>query len=115
MMSDGGGKVLAARKIICGRAKLAHALAMFGAKYGAAFHYVLATINGELGLLTFVEGKIFATTTFAFTDDGKISAVYRVMNPDKLKAFAGLDEENLSLQNNFPVNEKPFSQFFGKV
>jgi hypothetical protein len=36
-------------------------------------------------------------------EDGKISAFYRVMNPDKLKAF---DELNLQ---NLAVNEKPFA------
>jgi len=97
MMSDGGGKVTAARKIVTGRKKLAHALAMFGAKSGASFTNTLYRINGELGLLTFYEGKIFSATTFEF-DEGAISAIYRVMNPDKLKTFAdALDAENLKL------------------
>jgi len=103
MMSDGGGKVMAARKIVHGKNKLAHALAMFGAKAGAALTNVLYTINGELGILTFYEGKIFSATTFE-VEDGKISALYRVMNPDKLKAFEEFD----NLQD-LAVNEKPFS------
>ena len=86
MTSDGGGRVTAARKIVRGKSKLAHALKMFGKKFGASLEYKLTTINGEPGLLTFAEGKIFSVTTFEFTD-GKISAMYRVMNPDKLKAF----------------------------
>lgn len=102
MMSDGGGKVTAARKIIHGKNKLAHALAMFGTKSGAVFKNAFYTINGELGILTFYEGKIFSATTFD-VEDGKISAIYRVMNPDKLKAFDELDLQNLS------VNEKPLS------
>ena len=89
MMSDGGGKVTAARKIIRGKRKLARALAMFGTKFGAYLETVPYPINGEPGLLTFYEGSIFAATVFEFTD-GKISGVYRVMNPDKLKAFAGI-------------------------
>ena len=95
MMSDGGGKITAARKIVRGKAKLAHALKMFGTKYGASLEHTLTTINGEPGLLTFAEGKIFSVTTFEFTG-GKISALYRVMNPDKLKAFADLDEKSFS-------------------
>ncbi|HEY0459615.1 MAG TPA: RNA polymerase sigma factor SigJ [Pyrinomonadaceae bacterium] len=94
MLSDGGGKVTAARKVVRGRNKLAHALTMFGTKYGAAFKNALYQINGELGLLTFYEGKIYSVTTFEFADE-KIAAMYRVMNPDKLKAFAELSEENL--------------------
>lgn len=84
MTSDGGGKVTAARKIVRGKSKLAHALAMFGEKYGESFTHKLATINGELGLLTFIDEKIYGVTVFEF-ENGKISAMYRVMNPDKLK------------------------------
>jgi RNA polymerase sigma-70 factor, ECF subfamily len=83
MLSDGGGKVAAARKIIHGKTKLARLFAISGAKHGAAFKEVPYLINGELGLLTFYGDKIFAATTFDI-EDGKISAVYRVMNPDKL-------------------------------
>lgn len=86
MMSDGGGKVTAARKIVRGKAKLAHALSMFGEKYGESFENVIYQINGEPGLITFLDRKIFSVTTFEFSD-GKISAMYRVMNPDKLKMF----------------------------
>lgn len=94
MISDGGGKVMAARKIVRGKTKLAHALAMFGAKSGASLKNILYTINGETGILTFYEEKIFAATTFEFAE-GKISAIYRVMNPDKLKAFENLPENFL--------------------
>lgn len=93
MMSDGGGKVTAARKIIRGKAKLARALSMFGTKYGEIFQHLLYRINGETGLLTIYDGKVFSATTFEFAD-GKISAMYRVMNPDKLKVFENLDENN---------------------
>lgn len=106
-ISDGGGKVTAARKIIKDKAKFAHALSMFGKKYGGYFEQILYPINGEIGLLTFASGKIFSATTFEFAGDGKISAVYRVMNPDKLKAFENLNREDFSLRKDFPVNEKP--------
>lgn len=92
-ISDGGGKVTASRKIIRDKAKLAHALAMFGKKFGDHFTNIFYKINGEPGILIFAEGKIFAATTFEF-ENGKISAVYRVMNPDKLKAFENLKEED---------------------
>lgn len=94
-ISDGGGKITAARKIIRDKAKIAHLFAITGTKYHGLFKDYLYPINGELGLLTFAEGKIFAATVFEF-DGEKISAIYRVMNPDKLKALAGLTEENIS-------------------
>jgi RNA polymerase sigma-70 factor (ECF subfamily) len=95
-ISDGGGKVTASRKIIRDKEKLTHALAMFGKKYGEYFKSTLYQINGEIGLLTFAQGKIFSATTFEF-EEGKISAIYRVMNPDKLRIFATSDEKNLTL------------------
>ncbi len=94
-VSDSGGKVTAARKIIKDKAKLTHALGMFGKKSGESFKNILYQINGEPGLLTFVEGKIYSATTFEF-EDGKISAIYRVMNPEKLKVFEDLDEKSFA-------------------
>jgi RNA polymerase sigma-70 factor (ECF subfamily) len=96
MISDGGGKVHAARKIVHGKYKLARLFAITGAKFGESFQNILYKINGELGILTFYEGEIFAATTFDATS-GKISAVYRVMNPDKLKAFAEIDKKGFAL------------------
>ncbi len=96
MLSDGGGKITAARKIVRGKHKIARLFAITGAKHGTSFKNMLATINGDPGLLTFYEEKLFAATVFEFAD-GKISAMYRVMNPDKLKAFTELDEKSFSL------------------
>ena len=107
MLSDGGGKVTAARKIVRGKAKLARLFAIYGSKHGAAFRDIPYTINGELGILTFYGGRIFAATTFDVAD-GKISAIYRVMNPDKLKAFDKLETDGLALQN-LSLDKKPFS------
>lgn len=94
MVSDGGGKVNAARKVVHSKSKLARLFSMTGEKHGAEFKNILCKINGETGLLTFYQGKIFAVTTFEFLD-GKISGLYRVMNPDKLKAFENIDENFL--------------------
>lgn len=95
--ADSGGKVTAARKIVRGKNRLARLFSITGAKYGASFKDMLSPINGEIGLLTFYQGKVFAATTFEFAD-GKISALYCVMNPDKLKAFENLDENFLHEQ-----------------
>lgn len=86
MMSDGGGKVHAARKIVRDKKRLVRLFSITGEKYGQLTKNVLFPVNGEIGLLTFVENRIYAVSTFEITD-GQISAIYRVMNPDKLKAF----------------------------
>ncbi len=94
LTSDGGGKVSTARKIVHGKNRLARMFSMIGANYDESFKNILYPINGEIGWLTTREGKVFAATTFEFAD-GKISAIYSVMNPDKLTAFADLDKNFL--------------------
>ena len=44
-------------------------------------------INGEPGVVEYYDGEPFAATTFSI-ENGRITGLYRVMNPDKLKAFA---------------------------
>jgi RNA polymerase sigma-70 factor, ECF subfamily len=84
LVSDGGGKVNAARKIIGDKNRVLRLFVISGAKHGALYENRLARINGELGLLTYQDEILRAATTFEF-DGGKISKIYRVMNPDKLK------------------------------
>lgn len=103
MVSDGGGKVAAARKIIFGRDKLSRVFATLGTKYGAYSDEFFSNINGELGTISFLGGKIFAVTTFDVSD-GKVSQIYRVMNPDKLKRFPQTVEEFLK-QTDFPIEQ----------
>ena len=86
LVSDGGGKVNAARKIISDKNRVLRLFAISGAKHGALYKNRLARINGELGLLTYQGENLHAATTFEFAG-GKITKIYRVMNPDKLQAF----------------------------
>lgn len=95
MTSDGGGKATTARKIVRGKGRLARVFSTLGRKYSTHLKTSLIFVNGEIGLLDFFDGKLFAVTTFEIAN-GKISALYRVMNPDKLKAFETLDEKNFS-------------------
>ena len=87
VVSDGGGRVTAARKVVRGIAKV---IRLFTVALPAIRDHVTAEIieiNGEPGVVEYYDGQPFAATTFAI-DDGKIGGLYRVMNPDKLKAFA---------------------------
>mgnify|MGYP002477957478 CR=1 FL=1 len=95
MISDGGGNVTAARKIVRGKNRLARLFSLTGAKNGKFLKDFPTLINGEPGLVTFYQDKVFAVTTFEIAD-GKITAIYRVMNPDKLKAFSDLSEKAFS-------------------
>jgi RNA polymerase sigma-70 factor (ECF subfamily) len=94
LTSDGGGKINAARKTVYGARRLARVFTLPVAKHRDRLAVRLVTINGEAGLLEYGDGMPFAVTTFRI-EDGKITAVYRVMNPDKLKVFADISTDEL--------------------
>lgn len=84
VISDGGGRVTAARKIVHGVHKVLRifTIAISPAKDKLTWH--LADINGEPGVVEYYDGEPFAANTFAI-ENGRIFVVYRIMNPDKLK------------------------------
>jgi RNA polymerase sigma-70 factor (ECF subfamily) len=83
LTSDGGGKAPAARRVLVGADRIVKLLLGMERKRAGAVGHRVAVVNGELALLTTVDGKLFAVTSFQM--DGKhISDVYRIMNPDKL-------------------------------
>ena len=82
LVSDGGGKVSAARRPIVGRDKVLRFLA------GVMPDDVVVEatwINGELGLVTRQGGAITAIAT-AVVQDGVVTTMHIVRNPDKLGA-----------------------------
>jgi hypothetical protein len=44
-------------------------------------------------VLEYADGEPFSVSAFTF-ENGKITAIYRVMNPEKLKVFADVAENN---------------------
>lgn len=84
--SDGGGKITAARKIITGLNKVIRLFVVAVGGHAGRITRELREINGEPGVVEFYDGQIFAVNTFS-SENGKITAIYRVMNPDKLKAW----------------------------
>lgn len=79
---DGGGKALALMRIVVGADKIARFFADFAARHS---HIVLrqAMVNGLPGMVGTVGGKPDTIMSFGF-DEGKISGIYIVRNPDKL-------------------------------
>lgn len=41
-------------------------------------------LNGETGLMHYTDGQLTAAITFAFDQDGKVTGIYIIRNPDKL-------------------------------
>jgi RNA polymerase sigma-70 factor, ECF subfamily len=87
VFSDGGGKVNAARKPVVGRAKVALFLTNVVRLAPAGTNFRIEPINGEPGIVTLIDGAVRNVVTFDFADSA-ISAVYIVVNPDKLGTVA---------------------------
>jgi RNA polymerase sigma-70 factor (ECF subfamily) len=89
--SDGGGKVLAARRPVHGRDAVANMLAGFRRSASAggvdlttvSLH--VADVNGEPAMLMRIAGRLDSVYTFTIDDDDRIATVRVVRNPDKLR------------------------------
>jgi RNA polymerase sigma-70 factor (ECF subfamily) len=82
-LSDGGGKVHAARVPLESAERVAKFLLGLQAKAQFAFEIRTAQVNGRTGLVTWVEGHIANVVTFR-VEDGLIREVFIQVNPDKL-------------------------------
>ncbi|OUL25497.1 RNA polymerase subunit sigma-70 [Nostoc sp. T09] len=101
--SDGGGKVSAALKPLQGAMKVARFLLALRSKWLSTSVTHIAEINGQPGIILFVNGCIHSVTTFEIVD-GYIQSVYTMRNPEKLKRI----DEKLNCQSP-QMNSKPIS------
>ncbi|WP_026365613.1 RNA polymerase sigma factor SigJ [Promicromonospora sukumoe] len=81
-VTDGGGKVHAARKPIFGGQRVAEVMVRVGHQLPPD-RIDLVEVGGELSLVFHREGKVFSVDTVQIAD-GRITAYRRVVNPDKL-------------------------------
>ncbi|MCE5288330.1 MAG: RNA polymerase sigma-70 factor [Nocardiaceae bacterium] len=81
--SDGGGLVSAARRPIYGADKVSRWVAGAVRKGGAAATIEFANVNALPAALAKIDGRI-VSAILADVQDGKISALYFVFNPEKL-------------------------------
>ncbi len=87
MVSDGGGQVSAALKPIQGSHSVAKFLvALRRNPLIPALTWKITSINGQIGVANFAKGQIYSVISFEFIDD-RLSGIFSVLNPDKLKAF----------------------------
>jgi hypothetical protein len=86
--ADGGGKFSAARRPVLGADRVARFVSGVVAKWGAAGGVRVAPVNGGLGLLFYAGDRLRGVLTVA-AEEGRVRAVFVVMNPDKLGATAG--------------------------
>jgi RNA polymerase sigma-70 factor, ECF subfamily len=88
-VSDGGGVVRAARKVIGGRDRVAQFLHGVLEKLAYDLVPVPVSANGELAFVGLRDGVPAALWTLEGTTDG-VTRVLIVLNPQKLSRFAGL-------------------------
>lgn len=93
LTSDGGGKVHAARRTIFGNERILRVYTIAVSKYPEKMEAYLTTINGEPGVVEFMGNVAVAASTFSI-EDGEVTGIYRVMNPDKLTRISLADKEN---------------------
>jgi RNA polymerase sigma-70 factor (ECF subfamily) len=89
LVGDGGGKVNSFLHIVRGAGRVSGLFWSLWYKAPGRVEYRAATINGEPGLLRYVDGQIESAQSF-IVDDGRIVAVFVVRNPDKLTAIPAL-------------------------
>jgi RNA polymerase sigma-70 factor, ECF subfamily len=83
LISDGGGRVLAARNVIRGADRVARFLLGVARKYALLGHEI-ALLNGEPGVVRWHAGRVHSALSIA-GDAGLVRAIYIVLNPDKLR------------------------------
>jgi RNA polymerase sigma-70 factor (TIGR02957 family) len=84
LYSDGGGKVHAALLPIQGAERVARFLTGVLEKVPGMLSYRFAMVGGQRGIVSYVDGHVANVVTFR-VEDGRIAAVYIVVNPDKLR------------------------------
>jgi RNA polymerase sigma-70 factor (ECF subfamily) len=84
-ITDGGGRKFAARNPIVGKDRVARFfVGIAGKSAGQEVRVEPAVINGAIGALLYLDGKLDLTLSMAI-DGERIAAIYVVRNPDKLR------------------------------
>lgn len=89
LVSDGGGKVSAARRPVHGADDVARFVLGVTAGAGAGLRVELGTVNGGPGVLVHAGARLELTVALGLDAHGRVAGVYLVRNPDKLAAGPG--------------------------
>jgi RNA polymerase sigma-70 factor (ECF subfamily) len=86
-IGDGGGRATAVAGGLHGGERVTNLYWANHLRLGKRMEYRLATINGEPGVLRYVDGQLESAQAFV-TDGERILSIYVVRNPDKLARIA---------------------------
>lgn len=87
VLSDGGGKVSAARVVIRGRARAARFLAGVFNKRRRECEMLARTVNGDPGVAFVAGGAVVQVVSIRIEDSG-VKGVFMTLNPDKLSRWS---------------------------
>lgn len=82
--ADSGGKVIAARRVLCGARTVARFLDGVWRASWHRYDFLAAEVNGGPGLVLREAGDTVGVLSIAMGDDGRIAGIFVVRNPDKL-------------------------------
>jgi RNA polymerase sigma-70 factor (ECF subfamily) len=89
LIGDGGGKVPALAGRFFDADRIANLYWALSRRAGTAVAYRIALVNGEPGLLRYVDGQLESAQALV-TDGTRVVAFYVVRNPDKLTGLPSL-------------------------
>ena len=89
LIGDGGGKVQTFSKILRGSQRLAQLYFSLWRRMGAGVRMELVELNGEPGMLRFLDGELESAQTFEIEGE-RIVRIRAQRNPDKLARIAQL-------------------------
>ena len=87
LIGDGGGKVPSFGKPLVGGQRIAQLYLATSLRVGAGLRVELANLNGDWGLLRFIDGVLESAQSFE-TDGERIVRIHAQRNPDKLAELA---------------------------
>jgi RNA polymerase sigma-70 factor (ECF subfamily) len=87
LIGDGGGKVPSFGQPLVGGPRIARLYFAAHLRFKEALRVELAVINGQWGLLRFIDGELESAQSFE-TDGGRIVRIHVQRNPDKLVRIA---------------------------
>ena len=89
LISDGGGKAIAARRPLHGAERIAWLWYAVAKRSGDRIGRRIVRANGEPALAQYFDGRLHSVAVIE-TDGERIHRHYTIANPDKLKSFADI-------------------------
>jgi RNA polymerase sigma-70 factor (ECF subfamily) len=84
LVTDGGGQVQAIPQPVHGHVRISNLMAEFIKKFSHTYTYDVATVNGQPGVVVYLNGKVHSVLSFQALGD-LIDRLFIVANPGKLR------------------------------